>query len=260
MLLRKLRSVGLQLLLLAVMAAGTVASASPLAGQLNIAGTGSVSLTGVDFIPPVGGGTGQIVVLPGANTGDFAFLNSPPIVLGSIQDRDESTQPVGQLINIPNWLNASTFSFTLRFIQVGTFSPLGCFAAPADAQTCTPPAFDPDGAGPQPAIPSPYNLTNFEDTDGDIGSTASFTVNGTVVNTANGDTALFAGVFNATFQKIPYQTLLAQVLSGGSVNAPFTAQFTVRDIPQVPEPSSMAMALGGLVLVGAGMVRRRHLS
>jgi hypothetical protein len=241
------------------MATGTITSASPLAGQLNISGTGAVTLNGIDFIPPAGTGVGRVVVLPGANTGDFAFFNSPPIVIGEIKDRDEATQPVGTLINVPNWLKVdgfdigtgqiNTFAFTLRFIQEGTFSSTQCLAAPADQQTCTIP--------PSPN-PSPYNLTNFADTDGDIGSTASFTVNGTVTNTLNGDTALFSGVFNATFQKIPYQTLLATVLAGGAVNAPFTAQFTVIDIPQVPEPSSMAMALGGLVLVGAGLVRRRR--
>jgi hypothetical protein len=240
------------------MAAGTVASASPLAGQLNISGTAVVSLTGVDFIPPFGGGQGQIVILPGANTGDFTVFNGA-VTGGTLDDRDEATQPVGQLINIPNWLEIPGFSFDLNFIQVGTFSAGQCFIPAADQQTCTPPPFDPDGPGPQPAIPSPYNLTNFEDTDGDIGSTASFTVNGIARNTSNGDTALFAGVFNATFQKVPYQELLSRVLSGVPVNAPFTAQFLVVDIPnQVPEPSSMALALGGLVLVGAGMVRRHR--
>jgi hypothetical protein len=251
---RKVLSVGLQLLLLAVLATGTVASASPLAGQLNFSGTAVVSLLGIDFIPPTGPGEGQIVVLPGANTGDFTPFNAG-LFTGTLDNRTEATQPVGTPISIADWLEIPGFTFTLEFIRAGSFSAADCFAAPANQQNCTPAPFDPDGPGPLGPILSPYQLTNSLDTDGDIGSTASFSVRGTALNTSTGDMGAFVGVFNATFQKVPYQTLLATVLAGGTVNAPFTAQLLVEAIP---EPSSMALGLGGLILVGAGLVRRRR--
>lgn len=229
--------------------------AAPLAGQFNFGGTAVVSLMGVDYIPPVGGGTGDIVVLPGGNTGDFAVLNSG-FSFGTIADRDEATQPVGQPLSVANWLTLNALpnlSFTLEFIRPGSFSAADCFSVPANEQTCTLPPFDPDGAGPDPAIRSPYNLTNFTDAGGRLSSTASFSVRGTVLDTITSEVVPFDGIFNATFQNIPYQQLVTTVLSGGSVTTPFTAQVTV-----VPEPSSAALALAGIACIALRVSRRRR--
>jgi hypothetical protein len=254
---RKISSVALQLLLAVALATGTIASATPLAGQFNFSGTADVSLLGVDYTPPVGGGVGEIVVLPGGNTGDFASLNTG-VSFGEILDRDESSQPVGSNISVPNWLTLAAMpnlSFTLEFIAPGVFNSAQCFAGAANQQTCTPPPFDADGPGGNPAIISPYNLTNSTNTTGGINSTASFVVSGQVMDTNTGELGVFRGIFNATFQDTPYQELLAAVLSGGTVTAPFSAQITVTAIP---EPSSMALALGGAALLGAGLLRRRR--
>lgn len=233
----------------------SLAFSTPLAGQFNFGGTAVVSLLGVDYIPPDGGGNGQIVVLPGGNTGDFAVLNSG-FTFGTISDRNEATQPVGEPLMVNNWVTLAALpnlQFTLEFVRPGSFSAADCFASPANEQTCTLPPFDPDGAGPLPAILSPYNLTNFIDTSGQLSSTASFSVRGTVLDTVTSEALPFDGVLNATFQNIAYQQLVSTVLAGGSVTTPFTAQVTV-----VPEPSSAALALIGVACVTLRLARRRR--
>lgn len=246
---RRVKSVGLGLLLLAMMATGTIASATPLDGQLNFSGTAVVSLFGIDFIPPVGGGTGQIVVLPGGNLGDYSVFNSG-IFVGDIDDRDETTQGAGVPLNIPNWITLPMgYSFQLEFVQPGGFPSADCNSAPANGQQCTIPPFDP-GTG---TLVSPYNLANFNDTTGGLDSSASFTVNGTAFG--NGESAAFEGVLNATYE-LPYQDLINALMNGESVTMPFSATLIVTS-SAVPEPSSLVLGLGGAALIGAGLLRRR---
>jgi len=250
---RNLISVAAQLLLLAVLATGTFASATPVSGSLNIAGTAVVSLLGIDFVPPADAGVGEIAVLPGGNTGDFAFLNAG-FNTGLLVDRDPS-QVIGAPLNVPNWLTVPNFAFTLEFIRPGSFTSTACFDPPANQQNCTPPPFDPDGPGPSPTLLSPYNLTNAIDATGNVSAKGSFFVSGTVVNLLNpSDTGTFEGEFTTTLLNVTYQDLLNTVLAGGTITAPFSATFTVT---QIPEPSSIALALGGMALLGAGLLRRR---
>ena len=229
--------------------------ASPIAGQFNFNGSATVSLLGLDFAPD-GGGTGTVVTTLTGNTGDFALLNGA-FTLGAILDRDEATQPVAQSITVPDFLQLDALpnlQFTLEFIPAGVFSAADCFAAPANEQTCTPPPFDPDGAGPLAPIFSPYNLNNFIDAQSGLSSSASFTVRGSVVDTITSEVGTFRGVFTATFLGTPYQDTLSTVLGGGSVTVPFSASF---DVTAIPEPSTLAMLAAGMALLGGARLFRR---
>src|SRR5690606_1726489 len=141
----------------------------------------------------------------------------------------------GSVISIPGWLTLAAMpnlNFTLEFIAPGVFNSVQCFDAPANQQTCTPPPFDADGPGGDPAIISPYNLTNSTNQAGGVNSTASFVVLCLVLDTNTGELAAFREIVNATFQDTPYQQLLTEVLAGGTVTAPFSAQITVTAIPE----------------------------
>jgi hypothetical protein len=241
-------------MLLAVLATGTFASATPITGTLNIAGTAVVSAFEIDFIPPVATGTGDIVILPGGNTGDFSVFNVG-FTPGTLVDRD-SSQTAGTALNVPDWMTIPGFSFTLEFIRPGSFSSAACFDPPANEQNCTPPPNDPDGPGPLPAVLSPYNLTNAIDATGNVSAKASFFVIGTVTNLLNpNDIGTFEGEFTTTLLNVSYQDLLTTVIAGGTVTAPFSARF---EVTPIPEPSSLALALGGAVLLGTGLRRRQR--
>jgi hypothetical protein len=103
---------------------------------------------------------------------------------------------------------------------------------------------------------SPYNLTNAIDATGNVSAKASFFVIGTVTNLLNpNDIGTFEGEFTTTLLNVSYQDLLTTVIAGGTVTAPFSARF---EVTPIPEPSSLALALGGAVLLGTGLRRRQR--
>jgi len=227
-----------------------LASATPILGTLNFTGGATVSLLALDFAP-TGGGTGSVRSIPGAvgNTGSFSGLTDTSV--GTILDRTEGSQPAGVPLLPPNGINNYlVFSvdlpsaiFRLDFVEPGTFTSAACSTNPALAapqQTCTPP--------PVGTVVSPYNLTNFLDATGGISSSAAFSVRGTVLNSLTGEVSNFNGRFTATFDR-PFQSLLADVLGGGTVTTPFSARFNVTAIP---EPSTLVLVFAGVGLLAFG--------
>lgn len=251
-----IRRPGLRLLTLACLSAVSASYifATPISGEFHFAGTAVVSQFALDFIPPAAGGIGTITTVAGANTGDFTTLNGPDAFsLGQIKDRP-ATQEVGAPgLNIANYLMLNAlpnFQFTLQQIRVGSYTSTQCFAPAANQQTCTLPNNPVD-----PTLRSPYNLSNFIDTTGVLSSSATFSVQGDVLNTLTNEQSTFSGVFEAVFKGRSYQTVVNQVLGGGVVNAPFSATFTVTPIP---EPSTTFQLVSGALLLGfSGFLKRR---
>lgn len=90
----------------------------------------------------------------------------------------------------------------------------------------------------------PFTLTDTSD-----GAVAAFDVNGFVYNTLDTSEQAFTGTFSATFDGMTSQELL----NAGTTDTPFTATFSASF---VPEPSSIALLVGGLFVL-AGLARKR---
>ncbi len=216
----------------------TVANAATISGNLN--GTGSLVLTNgvVTFTNtgPIGGG---IFTIDPSSTGFWASLAS---TTATVQPLSAAVEPPGVPVNVPNFIKftaAPTVSVTLNLVLAGLYTVPPCTAAPAAGQSCTP-------AG------TPFNLVNMTATS----STASFGIQGTVIDTASpGQTSALSGLFTAQFSDRNYQSLLATAGGGGSIATTYSASFTATPNavppPPVPEPASLSlMGLGVLALAG----------
>ena len=233
----------------------SLALASPITGSFDISNTPGVTVgllftnflcqTGLTATCPAPANYGNFSE---SGTGDFAGLNS-----GYIHNLSQGTTPAGGGFTLPNFIvfpTAPNIALDLNMIFLGVDSPAGCLASPAaPGQTCTPQnaafvsAADPLGL-------SPLNLQNLNGG----GSSASFAVAGVTRNIATGETSNFNGTFTAQFT-VPYQNLLATVAAGGTITNTYSATFSVTAAP-VPEPGSMFMMLGGLLVAGSVGLRK----
>ncbi|MGH9630607.1 MAG: PEP-CTERM sorting domain-containing protein [Bryobacteraceae bacterium] len=215
-------------------------SAAPI-GTLNITGSVNVSGTGMDgeldFLP-LDGGDGTFTVDLFTQSGSFVDVAG---TTGTIQDLNNTDQPVGTPFNLENFLTFSAdpgMSLSLTFIDPGAFTSTDCFAPVSAGQNCTPPG-------------SQFNLSNVGGPSGTVNSVVSFSVAG-LASDATGSLP-YTGTFSTQFTGIPYQNLLNTVATGGSVQATYSANFVV-----VPEPGTATLFLGsGALLLVGGFLRRR---
>ena len=244
--------------------------ATPVGGFLAIQG-GDTTLgqTFVTFLcdivaaKPCPGGSGNFFVGGAAvQTGSFIpYANDT----GFVKSLDFTTQKPNTAISVSNFLTfnpAGTvippdIALDLTFIQLGTSGQAQC-AAPANpnqtpSQTCTPifaslinPMSDPLGL-------SPLNLANTPS-----GSTASFAVMGNARRISTNEISPFNGTFSVTFTSTPgttdgsYQAVLAALNTGGTISSSYSATFNATIIP---EPETVALVLGGLLIL-VGSARR----
>jgi len=172
------------------------------------------------------GGTGA--------TGSFAALGGTTVTIQNVSNPPAVTGgggfPAQSFLSFDAMPGLGTLQ--LNFIFAGIDSAAACGAAPAVGQVCSP-------AG------TPYN---FQNTPGG-GSSLGFVFQG--ISDPAGST--WTGSFTSQFN-VPYQTLLQALATGGTVSSTYSASFNV----VVPEPTSLALLLGGLGIL-VGVSRRRTL-
>ncbi len=160
----------------------------------------------------------------GGATGDFAGLSGS---LVTIQDLDTTTEPVGSVFPqqpFIGFLAAPSFpTLDINFIFPGIYGPANCATLPAaTGQTCS-------------LAGSPFNFLN----NASVQATASFAFAGV---TSDG-LERWTGNFTSQFS-VPYQTVLNQLNTTGSVTNTFSATFALSSVPEA----------GTVWLLGLGLV------
>jgi hypothetical protein len=249
---------------------------APVSGQLGFGDSAQVAATFLNFFCdaigattcPTNSGSFTVNSLASGNvTGSFIPYAGDT---GFIKDLSNTGgQPLNQPFVLTNFITfnpAGTITppditFTLTNIFLGTDGSTQCGApvnqSQVPAQVCTPQLAALDTTANPTGI-SAFDLANTAN-----GSTASFSVSGTVTRISTGAVSNFNGTFSATFTNDPgttdgsYQAVLAE-LNGPthSVTAPYAASLAVSVTP-TPEPTTSMLFGSGLLAVAFFLRRRR---
>lgn len=251
--------------LLATVLGGLMCASLPaapiLSGNFNIAGNITVSNAGFNGCPAgslciswtdppataankadiAGSGLSGVFTTPGFSGNDAANitnLTSPPEIVGG---GGFAPQPFMSFNNA-----GFTTTLLVNFLASGIFPPTQCTTTPAAVgQVCSLPGSlfnfvnnpPPAPAGPQ--------------------ATASWVLSGITGNDGvTGGGSTWVGNFTSQFN-VPFQTVLAQLQTTGSVTNSYSATITVTP-SQVPEAGTLSLL--GLGLVGLSMKLRRRRS
>ena len=184
------------------------ARAVPPSGTLDITGSVRVTPTSLDFLPPLGGGAGSVIVGP-TGTGFFAGASNTS----------------GQILDIPyaaggaqpGFLTLAAFPglvFDLTSFEAGAFKSTRCGASrPAAGQTCTP-----AGTALSLVNTSDHSCAVFISLRGDFRS-------------VTGEVTPYAGVITFQFADRNFQQLLAGFAAGDFPVTTFSASFAPAEQP-----------------------------
>jgi hypothetical protein len=225
-------------LIIGLLALAASGNCSLIEGVMNATGTAEISLGSIAFLD------NQMFInpSPASQTGGFTTLAGTGATIDNITNPPDETgvlvTPVNDFIT---FAAAPNISITFTALPAGIDGAAGCTASPPAAnQECT------------PNIPeqSPFNLQNTSATS----STASFSIVGYELDSLTGDTVPIIGTFTEPFASMPYQTLLGEVLAGGTVTTAFSAQFFTED---APEPATESLMIGASLLAAVFALRTR---
>lgn len=220
-------------------------NAGAISGTFSISGTGIITSSTLDWQSNNAPFTAmQATIGPGA-TGSFVGLDGTTV---TIEDLNNATEPAGGSFTPELFIsfNADPALAPLDISTIfgGIYETADCTAAPAVGQQCTPNNLSPNGV-------SPFNLVNNPPPPGQATATWAFAgVEGTSTWIAN---------FTSQFG-VPFQTVLGDLATSGSVSNTFSANFTVTapGTTTTPETGTLTMLGLGLALVGVARVWRRQ--
>src|ERR1700744_2807291 len=193
--------------------AGGSLNAAALNGTFDIVGQITATSSTIDWSSGTAGNVSEQATITNA-TGDFAGLNGTTI---TIMDLDSTTEPTGTTFGPDTFItfdaNPALDPLLINFIFPGLFSNAQCTVTPpAPGQECTPNGLASTGL-------SPFSFVN-NPPPGPVTSSASFVFSGTE------GSSFWDGIFTSQFST-PYQTVLGNFGSSGSVTNSYSATFTV---------------------------------
>ena len=219
------------------------ASAAPITGVLNIAGSATVTADAIDW-SPAGTGEGVAVIFEDSE-GYFDGIEVPiPLNTTDSLDLPAGPFPVANFLNDFDTPIAQydDLSFTLEGFVFPVLPVCGGAVGDDPGESCV--AF----AG------SPFTLTMGAD---GISTDINFNVFGSFVDLSFGDNGSLndaTGLYTANISDMTPQQIQAEILGGGSVTSSYSAEFNAQAVP-VPEP--LALALTGFGLAASAYRLRR---
>jgi hypothetical protein len=183
--------------------------------------------------------------LAGNDAANISNLTRPPEVVGPPGFAPETFMTFNN--------GGITTTLMLNFIENGIYSADACGDDPVAGQQCTLPG-------------SLFNFVNNpppnvgEDCGDGCQATATWVFDG--VTAGNSPNGTWTGNFTSQFDLgTPYQTVFADLAANGYVQNTFSATITLRPPAPIPEPATIALSGGVLVLVGlvfrSRLVRKR---
>jgi hypothetical protein len=234
-----------------------VASAAPVTGVTNISGSVNVGnnlgALYIDFF----GTPASFCAVPGVgvpgcfNTQAVSNGNFPPPAgaAGTILDLQSPPLPVSGAANLASWITftgGAGVVFNLTFLVPG--SAVDC-ATLTPAQLAAPNTTCSAYFG---GIASPFTLTN--DATGTQTAVRMATFVDAYIGSAATGTTPYRGIFTTQVQGNLGQVLAAAATPAGF--APDGVSYSANFTP-IPEPGTVALALVGFAMIGAGLYRRR---